>query len=149
MVEFYRDARSVNCGGGNGDIFEGRSCCSHRVSESIDLHLGWMPSRANRSSSPVQSSAAGKVCWVPFQSDDRNACSKNQRRTTADARQILHRNSVFLAKTEDLWKGHKSFTAFLTVLFWNWPISLPNNFWVIFFHVYLCTPIPVKNLPVP
>lgn len=40
---------------GNGDIFEGRHCCSHRVSGSIDLRSGCVPTRANAGSSPVHS----------------------------------------------------------------------------------------------
>lgn len=64
-------ALGVRGGRGNEDIFQGRHC-SRRVSGSIDLQLGCMPTRAPSSHYTVPSSAAGELCCIPFLSWDYN-----------------------------------------------------------------------------
>lgn len=62
--------------------------------------------------------------------------------------------SAFSAPTVGLRKVHKSFPAFLTVFFCNWPISLAYNFhWVSFFACLFVHTHPseesLADLPVP
>lgn len=130
---------------GNGDIFEGRHCCSHRVSGSIDLRLGCVPTRANSGSSPVHSGAAGELCCVPFQSCDLNACGdKLQQIVNKCCMGIYH----CLTSSETLAKACKSSPVYL------FSSEFDQNLWralfiespFFFFELSICTSIPMKNV---